>query len=124
MREMELGSARFGALVLFAVFATSASAQSPVFFPAVDIDQTKLLTGCAVATDPGCAYPLKDVLDSGGHFWTTPYLPYDPVTKTGDGYGEGVNGPRAAQRHAFNPRVQQPPYRFLRLNGLDSAELL
>ena len=120
MRGMKLGSAGFGGLVLCAVFAGSAGAQSPVFFPAVDIDQTKLLTGCAVATDPGCAYPLKDVLDSGGHFWTTPFQPYDAVTKTGDGYGEGVSGPRAAQRHAFNPRVQQPPYRFLRLNGLDS----
>ncbi len=60
------------------------------------------------------------MLNSGGDFWTTPFTPYDPVTKSGDGYGEGVNGLRADQRRAFSPVPQQPPYRFLRLNGLDS----
>jgi len=98
----------------------TASGQNPVFFPSVDIDQTKLLTGCITATDTSCTYTLKDVLNSGGHFWTTPFQPYDPVHKTGDGFGEGDNGPRAAQRHFFNPLPQSPPYRFLRLNGLDS----
>jgi hypothetical protein len=113
-----------GALLFFGtaglVIAGEARAQNPVFLPALEIDQTKLVTNCPHATDPGCAYSLKDVLDSGGDFWTTPFQPYDPVTKTGDGYGEGVKGPRADQRHAFNPQPQQPPYRFLRLNGLDS----
>ena len=93
-------------------------AQSPVFQPAIDIDQNKLLQNCMVATDKTCAYSLKDVLNSGGDFWTTPFQPYDPVTKTGDGYGEGPKGPRSAQRHAFNPH--NPSYPYLRLNGLDS----
>jgi hypothetical protein len=57
-------------------------------------------------------------LESGGDFYTTPFQQYDPVTKTGDGYGEGADGPRAAQRHIFNP--SNPNYPFLRLNGLDS----
>jgi hypothetical protein len=111
---------RVAAALFFCVVAGQADAQSPVFLPAIDIDQTKLVTNCLHATDPGCAYSLKDVLNSGGDFWTTPFQPYDPTTKSGDGYGEGVNGPRADQRHAFNPQPQQPPYRFLRLNGLDS----
>jgi hypothetical protein len=106
--------------LFFFVIASQADAQSPVFVPSIEIDQTKLLTGCPVATDPKCGYSLKDVLNSGGDFWTTPFTPYDPATKSGDGYGEGVNGPRADQRHAFNSQPQQPPYRFLRLNGLDS----
>jgi len=121
MDASRLASARRGIVGLFFfVLASDAHAQSPVFVPALDIDQTKLLTKCLVATDPTCAYSLKDVLDSGGDFWTTPFTPYDPVTKIGDGYGEGVKGPRADQRNAFNPQPQQPPYRFLRLNGLDS----
>jgi Di-haem oxidoreductase, putative peroxidase len=113
-------------LFLF-VISGQAGAQNPVFVPALEIDQTKLLTDCRVATDPTCHYSLKDVLNSGGDFWTTPFTPYDPATNSGDGYGEGVNGPRADQRHAFYYRPQQPPYppnqppyRFLRLNGLDS----
>jgi hypothetical protein len=93
-------------------------AQNPVFRPEIDIEQTKLLNGCPVATDPACFYKLKDVLSSGGDFWTTPFLQYDPKTNKGDGYGEGANGPRAAQRHFFNTR--NPDYPFLRLNGLDS----
>ena len=92
--------------------------QDPVFRPSVDIDQRKLLMGCLIATDASCAYPLKDVLNSGGHFWTTPFQPYDPVSKTGDGYGEGEHGPRSAQRSVFNPNNKS--YRFLRMNGLDS----
>ena len=94
------------------------SAQNPVFRPGIDIVQPKLLNGCPVATDPGCFYKLKDVLGSGGDFWTTPFLPFDPKTGQGDGYGEGADGPRAAQRHVFNNRV--PDYPYLRLNGLDS----
>jgi hypothetical protein len=104
------------ALTIFAGIA--ANAQAPVFRPQVDIDQTKLLTGCPVATAPGCQYKLKTVLQSGGDFYSTPFLPWDPKTGQGDGYGEGVDGPRAAQRHAFNP--SNPDYRYLRLNGLDS----
>jgi di-heme oxidoreductase (putative peroxidase) len=107
--------------VLFGVLAgafTAMSAQNPVFRPGIDIVQPKLLNGCPVATDAGCFYKLKDVLNSGGDFWTTPFLPFDPKTGQGDGYGEGANGPRAAQRHVFNDRV--PDYPYLRLNGLDS----
>ena len=113
-------------LFLF-VLASQADAQSPVFVSSLEIDQTKLLTNCPVATDARCGYFLKDVLNSGGDFWTTPFTPYDPAAKSGDGYGEGVNGPRADQRKAFYYRPQQPPYppnqppyRFLRMNGLDS----
>jgi hypothetical protein len=102
----------------FAGMATNLLAQNPVFRPEVDIDQAKLLNGCPIATDPTCFYKLNRVLSSGGDFWTTPFLRYDPATKQGDGYGEGPDGPRAAQRHVFNPRVKDYPY--LRLNGLDS----
>lgn len=106
-------------LLLFACLVLSIGmAKSPAFQPPIDIDQNTLLQNCTVATDKTCAYSLKDVLNSGGDFWTTPFQPYDPVTKTGDGYGEGPNGPRSAQRHAFNPH--NPSYPYLRLNGLDS----
>src|SRR5277367_2583545 len=77
-------------------------AQNQVFIPTVDIDQQKLLAGCLIATDSTCSYLLKDVLSSGGHFWTTPFQPYDPTRpagEQGDGYGEGIDGPRADQRH-------------------------
>jgi hypothetical protein len=111
---------RVASALFFFAIAGEANAQNPVFLPGLEIDQTKLLTNCLHATDPGCAYSLKDVLNSGGDFWTSPFQPYDPITKTGDGYGEGEKGPRADQRHAFNPQPQQPSYRFLRLNGLDS----
>ena len=106
------------ALGLFAVFAVNGFAQDPVFRPRIQIDQKKLLTNCPVATAPGCFYKLKTVLESGGDFYTTPFQQYDPLTKKGDGYGEGPDGPRAAQRHAFNPANSNYP--FLRLNGLDS----
>jgi hypothetical protein len=99
--------------VLFLAFAflvfgySRASTQNPVFD--VNIDQDKLLNG---------EYQLKFVLQAGGQFWTTPFTKYDPLTKMGDGYGEGPTGPRAAQRKAFNPNTANYPY--LRLNGLDS----
>src|SRR2546423_7688438 len=101
-----------GMLTLCAV----ATGQDPVFRPELNIDQDLLLKG---------QIPLKKVLESGGDFWTTPFQPYSPSTKKGDGYGEGnagtpgqADGPRAAQRHAFNPL--NPKYPLLRLNGLDS----
>ncbi|MCU1328635.1 MAG: putative thiol oxidoreductase [Bryobacterales bacterium] len=91
-------------------------AQEPVFRPEVNIEQDRLLKG---------EYPLKKVLESGGDFYTTPFQPYVPKTQKGDGYGEGNNGvdgqadgPRASQRHQFNPSNLKYP--FLRLNGLDS----
>ncbi|HME09779.1 MAG TPA: hypothetical protein VKG25_22160, partial [Bryobacteraceae bacterium] len=105
-------------LGLSTAFSADTFAQDPVFRPRIEIDQKKLLTNCKVATAPGCYYKLKTVLESGGDFYTTPFQQYDPVTQTGDGYGEGPDGPRAAQRHAFNP--SNPNYPFLRLNGLDS----
>ena len=106
------------AIVCPAIYIIAASAQNPVFQPSIDIDQNLLLQGCVVATNASCHYLLKDVLNSGGDFWTTPFQPYNPTTNTGDGYGEGANGPRAHQRAAFNPNTQNYPY--LRLNGLDS----
>lgn len=84
--------------------------QNPVFSPQVDIDQAKLLRG---------EYPLFKVLESGGQFFSTPYIPYDRETGEGDGYGEGPDGPRQAQIAAFYP-PDASQYRFLRLNGLDS----
>jgi len=107
-----------GTVATFPFLATHA--QDPVFHSSVDIDQTKLLQGCLIATDTGCHYSLKDVLNSGGDFWTTPFQPYDATTKTGDGYGEGPDGPRAAQRKAFNPNKLNKNYPYLRLNGIDS----
>jgi len=93
-------------------------AQDPVITPAISIDQNKLLQNCPVATAPGCQYPLKKVLSSGGQIYSTPLLPWDPATSTGDGHGEGPNGPRAGQRHHFNPF--NPNYPYLRMNGIDS----
>src|SRR5215213_4775966 len=84
--------------------------QSPVFSEPVDIDQQKLQQG---------EYPLSKVLESGGQFFSTPYIPYDRETQQGDGYGEGPDGPRQAQIAAFYP-PDASQYRFLRLNGLDS----
>ena len=84
--------------------------QNPVFSPQVDIDQARLLRG---------EYPLFKVLESGGQFFSTPYIPYDRETGEGDGYGEGPDGPRQAQIAAFYP-PDASQYRFLRLNGLDS----
>lgn len=100
---------------------TQCFAQQPVFSPAVDIDQSALLSNCLTATDNSCQYKLKEVLISGGDFWTSPFQPYDAVTKTGDGYGEGINGPRRYQRSAFASFMTgAPKYRYLRMNGLDS----
>jgi hypothetical protein len=77
-------------------------AQSPVFAPDVNIDQTQLFSG---------KYPLRKVLESGGQFFTTPFTPVD-------GMGEGAKGPRSAQRAAMYPA--NPSFPFLRVNGLDS----
>lgn len=77
-------------------------AQSRVFTPDVNIDQTELLAG---------KYPLRKVLESGGQFFTTPFIPVD-------GMGEGANGPRSKQRAAMYPA--NPKFPFLRVNGLDS----
>lgn len=98
------------------VSAGLVSAQRPVFVPAIDIDQERLLQSCPIATDVHCYYHLKDLLNSGGDFWTTPFQPYDG--KSGDGFGEGDYGPRSAQRAYFSPNNIH--YKFLRLNGLDS----
>jgi hypothetical protein len=86
---------------------SSAATQNPVFD--INIDQQKLLAG---------GYPQKYVLQAGGQFWTTPFTQYNTQTKMGDGYGEGANGPRSAQRKIFDPDTANYP--FLRLNGLDS----
>lgn len=96
--------------VLCIAIVPPAQAQSPVITPAVSIDQQMLEQG---------KYPIRKVLESGGQFFSTPYLPYDAASQTGDGYGEGPMGPRAAQRNAFYPQGF-PDDRFLRLNGLDS----
>jgi Di-haem oxidoreductase, putative peroxidase len=93
-------------------------AQDPVIGPEISIDQNTLLKNCPVATAPGCQYALKKVLSSGGQIYSTPFLPWDAATSTGDGHGEGPNGPRAGQRHRFNPF--NPNYPYLRLNGIDS----
>lgn len=94
---------------LLTVWYSPASTQNPVFNDKINIDQQGLLKG---------QYKLKDVLQSGGQFWTTPFTRFDG--KNGDGYGEGgADAPRAAQRKALNPSGF-PTYPFVRLNGLDS----
>lgn len=108
VRKLKLGAV----LIFLAVLTLSysqASMQNPVFNPQIDIDQDKLLAG---------DYPLMQVLQAGGQFWTTPYTQYNAQTNLGDGYGEGPDGPRAWQRHLFNKNTTN--YTFLRLNGLDS----
>ena len=98
------------ALIFFAFLVlgySRAATQNPVFD--INIDQQKLLAG---------GYPQKQVLEAGGQFWTTPFTQYNTQTKMGDGYGEGANGPRSAQRKIFDPDTANYP--FLRLNGLDS----
>lgn len=103
---------RGAVLLLLAVLAPfyPGWSQSPVFSEPFDVDQQKLQDGL---------YPLFKVLESGGQFFSTPYLPYDASTGQGDGYGEGQHGPRRAQQKAFYPPAA-PTYPFLRLNGLDS----
>lgn len=99
---------------VFVVFQSRTHSQSPVITPQTNINQSDL--GKTPQVNP----TIAQILESGGQFWTTPFLVYDPVTNTGDGYGEGGRfGPRAAQRKVFNPSGF-PQYRFLRLNGLDS----
>jgi hypothetical protein len=83
------GCGRTVVLVFVACCAAYLSAQDPVFRPKIQIDQQKLLTNCPVATAPGCFYKLRAVLESEGGFYTTPFQAYDPLTKKGDGYGEG-----------------------------------
>jgi len=109
------GKLRLGALLAALLLAGLAGlypgwSQSPVFSEHVDIDQQRLQLG---------EYPLFKVLESGGQFFSTPYIPYDRETGEGDGYGEGPKGPRQAQIAAFYP-PDAAQYRFLRLNGLDS----
>jgi len=101
-----------GILLLVSFLSITFVAQDPVIFKAVDIDQATLLTGTCKDATASCGYKLVDVLNSGGHFWTTPFQP------ASDGYGEGDKGPRADQRHYFNPTNSS--YHFLRMNGLDS----
>jgi hypothetical protein len=119
MPKLEAGGRRLRALrlVLFATMfvacvlkLTPGWSQSPVLTEQVDIDQQKLQAG---------DYPVHKVLESGGQFFSTPYLPYDKETGKGDGYGEGPDGPRRRQIAAFYP-PGGPEYPFLRMNGLDS----
>jgi len=112
-------------LALCSLFlATAVFAQQPAITPQATIDQTQLQQG---------GIPLPDVLRSGQRFFTTPYQPYDPKTKSGDGYGEGPvydpttmtwfagtgPGPRWSQKKVFY-RGAQVGWPFLRLDGLDS----
>jgi len=116
--------------VCVCVLSASALAQTPAINDTVDIDQSRLLAG---------DYSLREVLEAGRHFFSTPYLPQD-------GYGEGhmgddgtwVSGPRQACFEArlagmademgltpdtLRTKLNFPPFsqtRFLRLNGLDS----
>jgi hypothetical protein len=108
---------------LVLVLRPIAPSQTPTITQSVSVDQKTLVTSCAYALDPNCRiYPLKRVLDAGGHFWTTPCQPYSATAKTdgthGDGYGEGPTGIRHIQRAYLN--ANNPNYRFLRMNGLDS----
>lgn len=71
----------------------------PVFNSDVNIDQDTLLKG---------GYNLRQVLESGGDFFSQPYTPED-------GVGEGDNGPRSWQRKAYYPHAN---INFLKFNGL------
>ena len=93
-------------VIALLMFGSSALAQQSVFGPEVNIDQEKLLNN---------EYSLRKVLESGGQFFTVPYIPYDSQTKSGDGAGEGPNGPRAKQRQAYYPHAD---INFLKFNGL------
>lgn len=70
-----------------------------VFNSKVNIDQSTLLNG---------SYTLRQVLESGGDFFSQPYTPED-------GVGEGDNGPRSWQRKAYYPHAN---INFLKFNGL------
>lgn len=122
--RLAVGLAAFG---LFA--AGPALAQPRVVTEDVSIQQDKLL----LQTPEAGGYTLRKVLESGGQFFTVPYI-------TPDGYGEGPEGPRAIQRSVFYPYVNRtnPPQEviengkvnpaksgayslpFLRLDGIDS----
>jgi hypothetical protein len=80
-------------------------AQPQVVTESVSISQQRLLLQ---GSDAG-GYSLRKVLESGGHFFSTPYVP-------DDGMGEGPNGPKAAQRRAFYPGAENFP--ILKMNGL------
>ena len=108
--RLQLGAVLAALLLAGLAGLDLAWSQSPVFTEQVDIDQQKLQAG---------EYPLFKVLESGGQFFSTPYIPYDRETGQGDGYGEGSKGPRQGQIAAFYP-PDAAQYRFLRLNGLDS----
>ena len=104
-RLFTLGSTFLLVIALF-MFGSSALAQQSVFGPKVNIDQKKLLNN---------EYSLRKVLESGGQFFTVPYTPYDSQTKSGDGVGEGPDGPRSVQRQAYYPHAD---INFLKFNGL------
>ncbi|MCB1035995.1 MAG: hypothetical protein KDD47_19390, partial [Acidobacteria bacterium] len=121
-----------GWLVVFGLLLAAAGpafSQPRAVNEGVSIRQDKLL----LQTPEAGGYALRKVLESGGQFFTVPYI-------DGDGYGEGPRGPRAIQRSVFYPWVNRthPEQKviengqenrdksgayslpFLRLNGIDS----
>ena len=103
-------SIRAGWTLILALITASALAQQPVITPPWNIDQQQLESG---------QVPVPLLLQAGQRFFTTPYLPFNKITGSGDGYGEGPNGPRWAARVAFYSGTRHG-WPFLRLNGLDS----
>ncbi|MGZ8729814.1 MAG: di-heme oxidoredictase family protein [Thermoanaerobaculia bacterium] len=101
---------RFGFILVLGLIAASAFAQQPVITPPWSIDQQQLENG---------QVPLQLLLQAGQRFFTTPYLPFNRITGSGDGYGEGPNGPRWSARVMFYSGTKHG-WPFLRLNGLDS----
>jgi hypothetical protein len=102
----------FACLIGLTFCSRSSHAQDPAITNYLQgLDQEKMAEG---------KYPLKEVLEAGGHLWTTPFQPYDG--EKGDGYGEGPSGPRSMQRAIFNSLANSasPANRYLRVNGLDS----
>lgn len=118
--------AAFGLLLLVAV---PLAAQPRAVTDEVSILQDKLL----LQTPAKGGYTLRKVLESGGQFFTIPYI-------TPDGYSEGPKGPRAIQRAVLYPYVAStnPPQEviengkvnplksgaynlpYMRLDGIDS----
>ncbi len=127
MTRRPIPSPRAAAALALVILALPATAQDNAFDPALEIDQSTLVAG---------GYPLSKVLESGQQYFNVPFTPAGPEA-TGDGLGEGHDGPRAFQRHAFWPYPWPAPmtslarqdaalgylyeYPFIKLNGLGAT---
>lgn len=101
---LNMGLGLLACALVFGI-STKANAQPRVVNEEVSVSQQRLLLQGAA----NGGYSVRKVLESGGQFFSTPYVP-------DDGMGEGEFGPKAAQRMAFYPIAENfPP---LKMNGL------